>query len=50
LNAIHAPGAFRHFKHMIQRHGIESDWFAYRTEALRQIAIDWYEDNHIPWQ
>jgi hypothetical protein len=29
---------------------IEAAWFAFRAEALRQIALDWCEDNHIPWE
>ena len=50
LNVIHGPGAFRHFKLELRRHGIESAWFTFRTETLRQIALDWCEENHIGWQ
>src|SRR6202043_2829457 len=49
LNAIHGAGAFRNFKDTLRRHRIESAWFAFRAEALRQIAIDWCEENHIVW-
>jgi hypothetical protein len=50
LNAIHGSGAFRHFKLALRRHGIEPAWFTFRTETLRQIALDWCEENHISWQ
>ena len=50
LNAIHGAGAFRHFKSIIRLRGIESDWFAFRAEALRQIALDWCEKNQIGWE
>jgi uncharacterized protein UPF0158 len=50
LHAIHAAGAFRNFKDTLQRCGMESAWFAFRTEALRQIAQNWCEENHIVWE
>ncbi len=50
MHAIHGAGAFRSFKDTLRRHRIESDWFAFRTEALRQIAIDWCEKNQIVWE
>ena len=50
LHAIHGVGAFRNFKDTLRRHGIESAWFAFRAEALRQIALDWCEENRIVWE
>jgi len=50
LRALHGAGAFRNFKDTIRRHGIESSWYAYRTQALRQIALDWCEENQVAWQ
>jgi hypothetical protein len=50
LNAIHGAGAFRHFKDTLRRYRIEPAWFAFRAEALRQIAIDWCEENDIVWE
>ena len=47
LHALHGSGAFRHFKDAIRRQGVESAWFAFRTEALRQIAVDWCEENGL---
>jgi hypothetical protein len=48
--AIHGAGAFRSFKDAVRRHGIESGWYAFRTEALRQIAVSWCEENQIVWE
>jgi len=50
LHAIHGAGAFRNFKYIVRRDGIEQAWFAFRTDALRQIAIDWCEENQISWE
>jgi len=50
LDAIQGRGAFRYFKDTLRRHGVESAWFVFRTEALRQIAIDWCEENEIVWE
>ena len=50
LNAIHGAGAFRNFKTTIRRRRIEPAWFRFRSEALRQIAIDWCEEHHVIWE
>ena len=50
MHVIHGPGAFRNFKYNIRRHGIEKAWYAFRTNALRQIAIDWCEEHDIAWE
>jgi len=50
LHAIHGAGAFRNFKYLVRRHGIDKSWFAFRTEALRQIGLDWCEENKIAWE
>jgi hypothetical protein len=47
LRAIHGAGAFRNLKDTVRRHGIDSAWFGFRTEALRQIARNWCEENQI---
>ena len=49
-DAIHGAGAFRKFKSVTRRRGIEKDWFAFRENALRQIAIDWCEEHGIVWK
>ncbi len=47
LHAIHGGGAFPRFKDATDRHRIETAWYVFRTEALRQIAIEWCEENQI---
>jgi hypothetical protein len=50
LHALHGAGAFRNFKDTLRRHGIEPAWFAFRAEALRQIALNWCEESQIVWK
>ncbi|HXF11753.1 MAG TPA: UPF0158 family protein [Terriglobales bacterium] len=50
LAAIHGKGAFRHFQDVLRRHKMEPAWFAFRGEALKQIAIEWCEEEHIDWR
>lgn len=50
LNAIHGAGAFRYFKDTLRRHRMEKVWYAFRTEALTEIARDWCEENHVEWR
>jgi hypothetical protein len=49
-NAIHGKGAFRMFKDAIRRCGVEKDWYKFRDDALKEIAIDWCEANGIEWR
>jgi len=48
-HAIKEKGAFRRFKDNIYEYGIEEDWYRYRREAFKRIAINWCEDNNIPY-
>jgi hypothetical protein len=50
LRAIRGAGAFRNFKDTLRQHGIEPAWFAFRVEALKQIALEWCEENQIAWE
>jgi hypothetical protein len=50
VNALHGKGAFRYFKDTLRRHRIEKEWYAFRDEALREIAIEWCEENQIAWK
>ena len=45
LSKIHGSGAFHRFKETIYRYGIEEDWFRYRDEAYKEIAISWLESH-----
>jgi hypothetical protein len=48
-NAIRGRGAFRRFKDAATRLGVIDDWYEYRGRALEEIAIDWLEENAIPY-
>ena len=43
LQAIRGKGAFRRFKDMVRRRGIEDDWYRHRDGALKRIAADFLE-------
>ena len=45
LDKIHGSGAFRRFKDTIYRYEIEKDWFKFRDDAYKEIAISWLESN-----
>jgi Uncharacterised protein family (UPF0158) len=47
LDSIHGAGAFRNFKAAVRSRGMEEEWYKFRAEALRQIAIEWCEENDI---
>jgi hypothetical protein len=46
---IRDRGAFRFFKDTIHRYGLADDWYRFRRQALEEIAIDWLEENKIPF-
>ena len=50
LHAIRGSGAFRRFKDAIHRKDIQDDWYRFRDQALKRIAIDFLESEGIPWQ
>ena len=45
LGQIRGSGAFHRFKDTIYRYGIEKDWFKFRDDAYKEIAISWLEGN-----
>ena len=47
---IKGSGAFRRFKDNIHRFGIAEDWYDFRHETFKQIAIDWCEANKIEYE
>lgn len=48
--AIHGKGAFRYFKDRVLDLGIREDWFRFRDAAFRRIAVEWCEENDIPYR
>ena len=49
LDKIRGSGAFRRFKDTIYRYGIEKDWFKYKDEAYKEIAISWLESHEFAY-
>jgi hypothetical protein len=49
FNAIQGSGAFRRFKDSIHKHGVADDWYKYRDDELREIAIAWCDENGISY-
>jgi Uncharacterised protein family (UPF0158) len=47
LRAIKGKGAFRRFKDKIIDFEIEDQWYSYRDERFKQIAIKWCQDNNV---
>ena len=48
-DAIRGRGAFRRFKDRMQLYGMAEEWYRYRDEALREIAVAWCEEHGIPY-
>ena len=46
---IKGKGAFRRFKDSIQILDVEDEWFRYRDESIKRIAIDWCQENDIKY-
>lgn len=42
-------GAFRRFKDLVYRFGIEKEWFAFRDQEYKKIAIQWCERHNIEY-
>ena len=49
-DAIHGAGAFRMFRSLIRRLGIEQSWYQFREKALRVIARDWLEEHKLRYK
>lgn len=49
LTAIRGRGAFRCFKDVVHRHGIQQDWYDHRARALGRIAADWLDEHGVEY-
>jgi hypothetical protein len=47
---ISGSGAFRRFKDAIYKYGVEEEWFKYRDNAIKEIAIEWCRENNIKFE
>ena len=50
LDAIRGRGAFRRFKDKVIYYGIEQEWYAFRDEQYKQVAINWCNDHEIQYR
>ena len=48
--AINGAGAFRRFKDTCINFDIIDDWYKYRDEKYRELAINWCEENNIEYE
>jgi hypothetical protein len=49
-HAIHGNGAFRMFKDAVRRLDLRDAWAEFQEDALREIAIEWCEENDFEWE
>ena len=47
--AIQGAGAFRRFKDAVNTFGVADDWYKYRAEQFKAIAIDWCQTHDLPY-
>lgn len=44
---IKGSGAFGRFKNAIHEYDVADDWYKYRNDALKEIAVEWCQENGI---
>ena len=49
LDAIRGTGAFRCFRDVLHRNGIEESWYGFKAAALAEIAADWLDGHGISY-
>lgn len=47
---IKGSGAFRRFKDAVYKYGVEDEWYKYRDNAIKEIAIEWCRQNNIEFE
>ena len=47
---ISGSGAFRRFKNAIHEYDIADEWYKYRNNAIKEIAIEWCRENNIEFE
>ncbi len=48
--AINGKGAFRRFKDTCINFEIENNWYKFRDEQYKKLAIEWCKNNHIDFE
>lgn len=49
LKTIKGKGAFRRFKDKIIELDIEKQWYSFRNDRFKEIAIEWCQDNNLSY-
>jgi Uncharacterised protein family (UPF0158) len=49
LGVIKGSGAFGRFKNAMRSKDMENDWYEFKRARLEEVAIDWLEENEIPY-
>jgi hypothetical protein len=49
-HAIKGKSAFRRFKDAVYEYGVREQWFQYRNNAYKEIAVDWCRENQIEYE
>jgi hypothetical protein len=47
---ISGSGAFRRFKDAAYKYGVEDEWYKYRDNAMKELAIEWCRQNDIEFE
>jgi hypothetical protein len=50
LEAISGRGAFRFFKNLVHRWGIQQQWYDYRNREIERIVADWLDAQEIAYE
>lgn len=50
LDAIAGRGAFRRFKTLVHRWGIQQQWYDYRDQEIERIIADWLDVQGIAYE
>jgi hypothetical protein len=48
-SSIKGSGAFQRFKNNIHHYGIADDWYKYKDNALKELAVEWCVENNIAY-
>ena len=48
--AIQGKGAFRRFRDVCHRFKVIDQWYSYKAEALKEVAIAWCEDHNLEYE
>jgi hypothetical protein len=47
--ALSGKGAFRRFKDVVDRVGVDAAWYAFRDRRYQEFARDWCDEEEVPY-